>query len=149
VTAGGPVKRTRNIAKFRNASRTCFVVMSCTNPVLESYYSEAIKTVVESCGLACIRVDQEDFTGTITERIKKDINDAAVVIVDTTEDKPNCYFEAGYAVAKDKTIIWLRLDAPGFIKSLEFDVKDYPHIFYTTINNLKQLLRKRLKNLLN
>jgi nucleoside 2-deoxyribosyltransferase len=123
--------------------------MSCTNPVLETYYTHAIKTAVKDCDLNCTRVDQEDFNGAITDRIKKNIDDAAVVIVDTTEDKPNCYFEAGYAVARDKIIIWLRLDAPGFIKpSLEFDVKDYPHIFYTTVSDLRRRLRERLKALI-
>lgn len=129
-----------------NPSDFCFVVMSFSNnPVLETYYEEGVKKVVESHNIRCVRVDQEIFDGSITGRIRHNIDCARIVIVDTTEDKPNCYFEAGYAVAKSKDIIWMRLNAPSLTKvNIEFDIKDYPHILYTTLADLRERLSERI-----
>lgn len=146
-----------SVAEFARVERRigdsefCFVVMSLqNNPILESYYEEAIKPAVLSFKLKCLRVDQEHFTGSITTKIRDNIDNARIVIVDTTSDRPNCYFEAGYAVARDKDIIWQRLNAPPFSGAdLQFDIKDYPHILYTTIRELKTRLKEKIKFLLN
>ena len=66
------------------------------------------------------------------------------MVVDLTEDKRNCYFEAGYALGKGKDVIFQRLKAPKYEVRFEFDVKDYPHILYTTVEDLRMQLGKRL-----
>lgn len=103
----------KRVAKINRPvpSNLCFVVMPFKNPVLDTYYAEAVAVTVEDCGLRCVRVDQEHFNGKISDQIQRNIDEAAVVIVDTTGDNANCYFEAGYAVAKKKFIIWQRLCA--------------------------------------
>lgn len=138
----------------------CFVIMSFSgDPVLESYYEMGIKYTVEKLGLRCVRVDREVHKDRISERIRDNIKRSAAVIVDLTEDKPNCYFEAGYAVAlneaghgltPNRPIIFQRLNAPPQYKpDIPFDLKDYPFILYTTVGNLRRELRKKLKALLN
>lgn len=138
----------------------CFVIMSFSgDPVLESYYKMGIEYTVKELGLDCVRVDREVHKDRISERIRYNIKRSAVVIVDLTEDKPNCYFEAGYAVAlneagygstPDRPIIFQRLNAPPQYKpDIPFDLKDYPFILYTTVVNLRTELRKKLKALLN
>lgn len=138
----------------------CFVIMSFSgDPVLESYYDEAIKPTINKLGLRCVRVDREIHQDRISDRIRDNIKGSAAVIVDLTEDKPNCYFEAGYAVAlneagnvvaHDRPIIFQRLNAPPQYKpDIPFDLKDYPFILYTTVGNLRRELRKKLKALLN
>lgn len=123
----------------------CFVIMSFSgNPILETYYAEAIKPTVEGFGLDCVRVDQEHFNGEISLRIRQNIKRSKLVIVDLTEDRPNCYFEAGYAVAESKPIIFQRLDAPKYEPIFHFDVKDYKHILYTTAEDLRERLKDRL-----
>jgi hypothetical protein len=138
-----------DFARIVKPQRTnfCFVVMSLQgNPVLETYYKEAVQKTVEHVGLQCIRVDQQQFTGGITDQIRRNLDEARVVIVDTTEDRPNCYFEAGYAVARGKPIIWLRLNAPTMVKTgIEFDLKDYKHILYTTAEDLRIKLERELR----
>lgn len=128
----------------------CFVVMSFSgNPVLESYYEEAIKPTVEKLGHGCIRVDKEHYSDKISERIRANIEKSALVIIDLTEDRPNCYFEAGYAVALNKKIIFQRLHAPPKYEAVfHFDVHDYPFILYGTLMDLRKQLRDKLKALL-
>lgn len=127
----------------------CFIVMSFSgNPILETYYEEAVKPTVEGFGLNCIRVDQEHFNGEISARIRRNIEKSRLVIVDLTEDRPNCYFEAGYAMAKSRPVIFQRLDAPKYEPIFHFDVKDYKHILYGTVRDLREKLKDRLNGLL-
>lgn len=133
----------------KQQSDFCFVIMSFSgNPILESYYEEAVKPTIRAFNLRCIRLDEEHFTGSIIERIKENIKDSRIVIVDLTEDKPNCYFEAGFATAVGKPMIFQRLVAPKYEVRFPFDVKDYPHILYSTISDLRKRLKERLRGLL-
>lgn len=137
----------------------CFVIMSFSgDPVLESYYDEAIERTVKELGLGCVRVDREHYKDRVSERIRDNIRRSVAIIVDLTEDRPNCYFEAGYAVALNEAgrgdgvkppIIFQRLNAPPkYEPVIHFDVQDYPFILYTTVGNLRTQLREKLKALL-
>ena len=126
-----------------------FVIMSFSgNPILESYYEEGVKRAIEKVGLGCVRVDEEHFTGSVSERIRRNISTCRIVVVDLTEDRPNCYFEAGFAVACGKPMVFQRLNAPMYKASFEFDLQDYPHIIYGTISDLRKQLHDRLLALL-
>ena len=146
------VKRIKEMARIAKEvkdegkqRRFCFVIMSfSSNPILESYYEEAVKPTLESFGLECVRVDQENFDGTIITQIRANIKNCRIMIADFTEDRPNCYFELGFGVALGKDIIFQRLNAPKYNPNIPFDVKDYPHILYTTIKDLREKLTAKL-----
>jgi hypothetical protein len=53
------------------------------------------------------------------------------------------YFEAGYAHGKGKVPIYLAREGT----KLEFDLKDYPVIFFGNMKELKESLEKRLRAL--
>jgi hypothetical protein len=128
----------------------CFVAMPISSTVLDSYYDEAIKPTVESCGYKCIRVDREPRSDEIMRQIRDGIENSAVVIVDLTDDRPNCYFEAGYASALGKTIIFQRLHSPPkYELASHFDVLPYPIFLYGTLADLRKGLRRRLDALRN
>lgn len=76
----------------------------------------------------------------INWRITDGIDRSLFVIADLTEDKPNCYFEVGYAVAKKKQIIFQRLNAPHYEPKFHFDIQDYKHIIYSKISDLRNEL---------
>ena len=139
------------MVKEENGSKNyVFVIMSFSgNGILESFYEEAIEPTVNKFGLRCVRVDQEKFTGKISEKITDGIDNALFVIADLTEDKPNCYFEAGYAVAKKKNIIFQRLDAPHYEPKFHFDIQDYKHIVYRKISDLRNELTGIIEQLVN
>ena len=135
-------------AKIRstNVPEIVFVIMSFSgNPIIKSYYDEAILPTIQKYGLKCVRVDEEAFTGEISKRIIDNIKRARIVLVDLTEDRPNCYFEAGYALALNKPVIFQRLNAPHYEAKFEFDVKDFNHILYGTIAELREKLSKVLE----
>ncbi len=125
--------------------KTCFIVMSFSgNPIIESYYNLGVKPIVEKHNYTCVRIDEIEFTDKITDKIFHYLENSDLIIVDLTEDRPNCYFELGYAVAKQRPFIIQRLDAPNYKAKFEFDVKDYPHIIYKTISDLQEKLDSKL-----
>lgn len=104
---------------------------------------DAIKEAGQRCGVQAERVDDLQSNDRITDRILESIRKAEFVIADLTNARPNVYFEAGYAHACMKTPIYIARDGT----QLEFDLKDYPVIFFKNLKQLKDELEKRLRAL--
>lgn len=102
---------------------------------------DAIKETARQCGLKAERVDEPQYNERITDRILESIRRAQYVIVDLTYLKPNVFYEAGYAQGVGKTPIYIARTGTN----LEFDLKDYPVIFFKNMKQLKELLEKRLR----
>ncbi len=126
-----------------NSSRCfCFVIMSLSgNPVLLDYYEKTIKKTVESFGFLCERVDEQEFNGSIRDRILKNIMDAKFIIADVTEARPNCYYELGVAHALGKEVIHLANSK----EDIHFDLQDFNFIIYRRHDELYHELRRRLQ----
>jgi hypothetical protein len=118
-----------------------FIVMSIdpSNPGLVDVL-DSIKEAATSCGVHAERVDEVQTNTRITDRILESIQKAEFVIVDLTYKKPNVYYEAGYAQGLNKTPIYVAKEGT----SLEFDLKDYPVIFFQNMRELKEGLKERL-----
>ena len=76
-------------------------------------------------------------------RIIQSIDRAEFVICDLTHDRPNVYFEAGYAHGRGKVPIYVARKGTR----IHFDVKDYPVIFFGSLRELRDQLSERLKAL--
>lgn len=111
-------------------------------PELEDVH-KTIKRTAREIGLTAERVDDPESNERITDRIIESIERAEFMVVDLTHSKPNVFFEAGYAHGIGKTPIYIAKKGT----ELEFDLKDYPVIFFRNISNLEELLSKRLKAL--
>ncbi len=112
------------------------------DPYLEDVL-DAIKEASKRCGIYAERVDEPQYTERITDRILESIRRAEYIIVDLTYSKPNVFYEAGYAQGVGKTTIYIAREGT----ELEFDLKDYPVIFFNNMKNLKDLLEKRLRGI--
>lgn len=104
---------------------------------------DAIKETCERCGLTAERVDEAQVNDRITDRILESIQKAEYVIVDLTESRPNVFYEAGYAQGIGKLPIYIARQGTH----LEFDLKDYPIIFFDSYRDLKSGLEARLRGL--
>jgi hypothetical protein len=113
-------------------------------PTLQDHYDLAIKPTVESFDFDCIRVDEVEYNGRITDRIIGLIRNAHLIVADLTEERPNCYYELGYAHALNKTVI----HTINKESNIHFDVKDYNFIVYTRVQELADRLRKRIESTL-
>ncbi len=121
-----------------------FVAMAIDpdNPELEDIL-DAIKEGASRCGVQAERVDETQSNERITDRILESIRKAEFVIVDLTNSRPNVFYEAGYAQGIGKTPIYIAKDGT----KLEFDLKDFPVIFFKNMKQLKDGLEARLRAL--
>lgn len=104
---------------------------------------DSIKEVCDRCDLTAERVDEAQVNERITDRILESIQKAEFVVVDLTESRPNVFYEAGYAQGIGKVPVYVARTGT----QLEFDLKDYPVIFFESYRELKIKLETRLQAL--
>lgn len=89
------------------------------------------------------RIDDYQTTGQITPLILDSIRKAEYIIADITHERPNVFYEIGYAHAHNKEAI---ITAKKETK-LHFDIKDYQIIIYNDYLELETKLKKKMKAL--
>ena len=102
---------------------------------------EAIKAASERCGIRAERIDEQQASDRISDRMLKSIGEADYVIADLTHSRPNVFFEAGFAHGQGKIPIYLAKRGTR----LEFDLQDYPVLFFRNLKELRDSLEARLK----
>lgn len=145
------------VSKFRSAYQDksgidvddhyIFIVMSFQqDPFLEDSY-EAIKRSVSNLrkNVKCQRVDEIDDDFIITDKIIDCIKKAGIIIADLTGNRPNVYYELGFARALGKKILLIARQG----EKPHFDVSTQNIIFYKNSTTLEQGLNKRLRVLFN
>ena len=105
---------------------------------------EAVKEATKEFGIAAERIDEAESNEQITLRMLSSIRRAEYVIVDLTNERPNVFYEAGYAEGIGKTPIYIARDGT----TLHFDVKDYPVIVFRNMKELKEGLGRRIRALI-
>jgi nucleoside 2-deoxyribosyltransferase len=125
------------------------------NPLLDFVYRDALVPAVTDSGLLPYRVNEEEFDGTITEAILEKIRNSRLVVADLTDERPNCYFELGYALALGKpAILAARKDHDPRRDSrnpddpkVHFDLDSHKITYWVreNLNELRQQLALRIK----
>jgi hypothetical protein len=105
---------------------------------------DTLKTVCRDLGLAAKRVDDVQTNNRITDTIRDLIDASEFMIADLSDNRPNVFFEAGYAEGIGKTPVYIAKAGT----SLQFDVKDYPVIFYQNQRALRAGVTIRLRSLI-
>ncbi len=105
-------------------------------------YKFGIKGAAEDVGAYSERVDEQDYTESMLERIYNQINKADVIVADMTGQNPNVFYEVGYAHALNKIVLLLTQNS----NDIPFDLKHRPHIVYGgQIEQLRTKLAQKLK----
>jgi hypothetical protein len=120
-----------------------FVVMKYGDDELDSAYEGVIKPVGCDFGFDVHRIDEIQDSGNITQQILESIASSALVLADLTGERPNCYYEAGYAHAKGKEMIL----AAKHGSSIHFDLAAHRFIHWKTEADYRRKLRERLTSL--
>jgi hypothetical protein len=124
-----------------NAPGTVFVAMAF-HPDMDSVYELGINTAIDKCDLTSIRIDRQTFSNKICEQILTEIHRSQFVVADVTHQRPGVYFETGYALALGKTVIWSCKEDD--FENVHFDARQYPHIVWTTPEDLARQLTDKL-----
>lgn len=104
---------------------------------------EAVEQVISEAGAVAIRIDKEHALEDLVGRIKKEIRTAQFVVADLTDERPSCYFEAGYAEALGKKFIYMAskqsVAKPGTKTVIHFDIHMNMN-YFTNHEELKEKL---------
>lgn len=131
-SVSGPVGRPKRV----------FVAMSFHESLDEAFALGIHSAVEEDCGLTCIRVDRLEHNEKICDRILAEIRRCDIVVADFTLQRPGVYFEAGFALALNRTVIWtVRQDE---IDKVHFDTRQYNHIVWSGHADLRSKLASRI-----
>ena len=120
-----------------------FVVMKFGDEVLDSAYEGAYRAVAEEFGLSCLRIDEVQDSGKISDQILEGIAESKYVLCDLTGERPNCYYETGFAHALGKEVVLLANKK----EKIHFDLQDHRFIQWATEEELRRKLRERLSSL--
>lgn len=121
-----------------------FIIMAMPK---DDYWAQdvhrTIKRVFRDSGLKAERVDDIQFTGQITEKIKSSISLAEFVIADLTYSRPNVYYEVGFADAFDKPLLLVAREGT----EIHFDLAGDKVLFYRNMAELEDLLARALSSI--
>jgi nucleoside 2-deoxyribosyltransferase len=109
---------------------------------------EGIESVLSDAGAIAIRIDKEHALEDLVGRIKKEIRGAQFVVADMTDERPSCYFEAGFAEALGKKVIYVAskqsVVKPGTATKIHFDIHMNMN-FFSNHEELKEKLGKAVE----
>ncbi|WP_236614756.1 nucleoside 2-deoxyribosyltransferase [Sphingobium baderi] len=117
-----------------------FVLMPFDS-AFDDIYKLGIQAVANECDVIAERVDEQNFSETILERIYRQIETADFVIADMTGRNPNVFYEVGYAHARGKLCTLLTQS----VDDIPFDLRHHRHIEYgSSIQTLKSKLKSEM-----
>lgn len=122
-------------------SGRCFVAMSF-DPSLDDAYELGIERGVSDAGYEPVKINKVHHNEKICDKILAEIRQAQFLVADVTLHKQGVYFEAGFAMALGRPVIWACRDDD--LKNAHFDTRQYNHIVWKTPEDLREQLRDRI-----
>jgi hypothetical protein len=126
---------------FKQPKPQVFVIMKFKDTLLDSAYKEVIRPIIKKFGYKPLRIDEVQDSGRISDQILTEIIESEIILADLSEERPNCYYEAGFAHAIRKKIIFTIRKG----SNIHFDLAGHRFIEWETEGELRRELQKRFK----
>jgi len=121
-----------------------FFICSLDNDEVKHNYEFVIRPSIRQFQFEIQKADEISHTGTITDAIISSINKSRFLVADLTDEKPNCYYEIGYAHALGKPVIIIAKEGT----TRHFDISTYKWNFWLDYKDLKPKFETELKAVL-
>ncbi len=122
----------------------CFVAMSFHDSLKDVYENGIFLAVKSDCKMEPVRLDFVQHNEKICDKIIAEIRTCQFLVADVTLASQNVYFEAGFAMALNRPVIW-SCKADRFDQDVRFDTRQYPYIRWNTPADLRSQLMDRIK----
>ena len=123
-----------------------FVGLSFEGSGMREAYS-AIEDECRKLDLTARRVDENVGAGLVVDEIEELIEDAEFVVFDLTYERPNVYYELGYARGVGNEPLDILLVAHKGTK-IHFDIAPYRVQFYESTEHLRGLVARNLAGMM-
>ena len=125
---------------------TVFVIMPFRGEEMHEVYS-TIKDECSKLGLKAKRVDENVGSGFVIREITELIEDSEFIICDLTNERPNVYYELGYAhgVGNESSEILLIAKEET---NLHFDIAPLRVQYYRSTEHLRSVIASNLKEMI-
>ena len=122
-----------------------FVIMPFSEPHIDTF--DAIERAILRVqrDLKVRRVDQQPGAIAITDEIHRSIRKAGLVICDLSDERPNVYYELGFAKGIGQRLICIAAEGTR----IHFDAYGLKVLFFRTHRELEQKLASEVEQLLN
>lgn len=142
----GPVggRDTTEAARYRPGTAFITMWMDKSKPELTDVF-DAVKETFAQFDVRAVKADDIEHEDLITSRVLGEIKTAEFCFADLTGERPNVYYEVGYAHALPRRVILFRKAGTG----LHFDLAGYNCPEYKNLRDLKEKLTLRLRALTN
>lgn len=121
----------------------CFVAMAFKSSLDDAFLRGIQPAVEDDCGFKAVRMLELEHNDKICDRIIVEVRRAQFVIADFTFQRGGVYFEAGFATALSRPVIWT-CNACHFHR-LHFDTRQYNHIKWKGPDDLRTQLATRIR----
>lgn len=113
---------------------------------MEEIYTKGLAAGIREAGYEPVRIDQKEHNSRIDDAIIAEIRRSRFVVADFTQGtsgaRGGVYYEAGFAHGFNLPVIFTcREDA---IRHVHFDTRQYNHILWTSADDLRDKLSKRI-----
>ena len=120
----------------------CFVAMSFHEDLKDAYDKGIFLAVKEDCKMDPVRMDLVEHNEKICDKMVAESRTCQFLVADVTLQRPNVYFEGGFAMGLGRPVIWTCREDDR--KKVQFDTRQYNHIFWKDPKDLRTKLSDRI-----
>ncbi len=135
-------KRIEQLLTLKINSNQAFVAMWFHDD-MKKVYTKALVPALKATGYNPIKIDEIQHNGKIDDRIMSEIRKSSLLVADFSGHRGGVYFEAGFALGLGIPVIWTCRDSHK--NELHFDTRQYNHIIWKDIKDLKKQLIDRIE----
>jgi hypothetical protein len=141
---GGEYRELRKRLVEEKRKRYAFFICPFGNEEIDHNYEFVIKPTFKAYQFDVERADEIASSSPVTELITNAIVRSRIVVADLTDERPNCYYEVGFAHALGKPVIILAREGT----TRHFDISVYQWHYWDSYMDLKTKFEASLAGVL-